>query len=81
MAKLIEHGLSFTEQRPDGSHKLGKRAVIIGAGIGGLATAGALAPCSTTATLHPSTERAGRPAASVLWAPEAVLRDCNRRSG
>jgi 2-polyprenyl-6-methoxyphenol hydroxylase-like FAD-dependent oxidoreductase len=43
MAKLIEHGLSFTEQRPDGSHKLGKRAVVIGAGIGGLATAGALA--------------------------------------
>ena len=41
MAELIEHGLSFTEQRPDGSHKLGKRAVIIGAGIGGLATAGA----------------------------------------
>src|SRR4029077_12038385 len=43
MAELIEHGLSFTEQRPDGSHKLGKRAVLIGAGIGGLATAGALA--------------------------------------
>ncbi|HJZ14926.1 MAG TPA: NAD(P)-binding protein, partial [Stellaceae bacterium] len=43
MAELIEHGLSFTEQRPDGSHKLGKRAVVIGAGIGGLATAGALA--------------------------------------
>src|SRR5208282_5969080 len=43
MAKLIEHGLSFTEQRPDGSHKLGKRAVVIGPGIGGLATAGALA--------------------------------------
>ena len=43
MAKLIEHGLSFTEQRPDGSHKVGKRAVVIGAGIGGLATAGALA--------------------------------------
>ena len=41
MAELIEYGLSFTEQRPDGSHKLGKRAVIIGAGIGGLATAGA----------------------------------------
>jgi len=41
MAELIEHGLSFTEQRPDGSHKLGKRAVIIGAGIGGLAPAGA----------------------------------------
>ena len=39
MAELIEHGLSFTEQRPDGSHKLGKRAVVIGAGIGGLATA------------------------------------------
>jgi hypothetical protein len=32
MAKLIEHGLSFTEQRPHGSHKLGKRAVVIGAG-------------------------------------------------
>ncbi len=44
MAEPIEHGLSFTEQRPDGSHKLGKRAVIIGAGIGGLAAAGALAP-------------------------------------
>jgi len=44
MAELIERGLSFTEQRPDGSHKLGKRAVVIGAGIGGLATAGALAP-------------------------------------
>ena len=43
MAELIEHGLSFTEQRPDGSHKLGTRAVVIGAGIGGLATAGALA--------------------------------------
>ena len=43
MAKLIEHGLSFTEHRPGGSHKLGKRAVVIGAGIGGLATAGALA--------------------------------------
>ena len=43
MAELIEHRLSFTEQRPDGSHKLGKRAVVIGAGIGGLATAGALA--------------------------------------
>jgi 2-polyprenyl-6-methoxyphenol hydroxylase-like FAD-dependent oxidoreductase len=43
MAKLIEHGLSFTEQKPSGSHKLGKRAVVIGAGIGGLATAGALA--------------------------------------
>ena len=43
MAELIEHGLSFTEQRPDGSHKVGKRAVVIGAGIGGLATAGALA--------------------------------------
>ena len=44
MAELIEHGLSFTEQRPDGSHKLGTRAVVIGAGIGGLAAAGALAP-------------------------------------
>jgi len=44
MAKLIEHGLSFTEHRLGGSHKLGKRAVVIGAGIGGLATAGALAP-------------------------------------
>jgi 2-polyprenyl-6-methoxyphenol hydroxylase-like FAD-dependent oxidoreductase len=43
MAELIERGLSFTEQRPNGSHKLGKRAVVIGAGIGGLATAGALA--------------------------------------
>ena len=36
MAELIEHGRSFAEHRPDGSHKLGKRAVIIGAGIGGL---------------------------------------------
>ena len=44
MAELLEHGLSFTEQKPSGSHKLGKRAVVIGAGIGGLATAGALAP-------------------------------------
>src|SRR5271155_2460452 len=44
MAKLIEHGLSFTEHRPGGSHKLGKRAVVIGAGIGGLAPAGPLAP-------------------------------------
>jgi 2-polyprenyl-6-methoxyphenol hydroxylase-like FAD-dependent oxidoreductase len=43
MAELIEHALSSTEQRPDGSHKLGTRAVVIGAGIGGLATAGALA--------------------------------------
>jgi glycine/D-amino acid oxidase-like deaminating enzyme len=43
MAELIERGRSFTEQRPDGSHKLGERAVVIGAGIGGLATAGALA--------------------------------------
>ena len=43
MAKLIEHGLSFTEQRPDGSLKVGKRAIVIGAGIGGLAAAGALA--------------------------------------
>ena len=43
MAKLIEHGLSFTERRPDGSHKVSKRAAVIGAGIGGLATAGALA--------------------------------------
>jgi len=43
MAELIERGLSFTEQRPNGSHKLGKRAVVIGAGIGGLAAAGALA--------------------------------------
>ena len=43
MAKLIEHRLSFTEQKPSSSHKLGKRAVVIGAGIGGLATAGALA--------------------------------------
>ena len=34
MAELIEHGLSFTEQRPDGSHQVGKRAVVIGAGIG-----------------------------------------------
>jgi 2-polyprenyl-6-methoxyphenol hydroxylase-like FAD-dependent oxidoreductase len=43
MAELLEHGLSFTEQKPSGSHRLGKRAVVIGAGIGGLATAGALA--------------------------------------
>ena len=43
MAELIEPGLSATEQRPDGSHKLDKGAVVIGAGIGGLATAGALA--------------------------------------
>src|SRR5499427_8423577 len=43
MAKLIELGLSFTERRPYGSHKVGERAVVIGAGIGGLATAGALA--------------------------------------
>lgn len=43
MAELIEYGLSFTEQKHHGSHKLGKRAVVIGAGIGGLATAGALA--------------------------------------
>ena len=43
MAEPIEHGLSFTEQRPRGSHRLGKRAVVIGAGIGGLSAAGALA--------------------------------------
>jgi 2-polyprenyl-6-methoxyphenol hydroxylase-like FAD-dependent oxidoreductase len=43
MAELIEHGLSSTEQKPHGSHKLGKRAVVVGAGIGGLAMAGALA--------------------------------------
>jgi 2-polyprenyl-6-methoxyphenol hydroxylase-like FAD-dependent oxidoreductase len=43
MAELIEYGLSFTKQKPHGSHKLGKRAVVIGAGIGGLAAAGALA--------------------------------------
>jgi 2-polyprenyl-6-methoxyphenol hydroxylase-like FAD-dependent oxidoreductase len=42
MAELTEHRLSFTEQRP-GSHKLGKRAIVIGAGIGGLATAGSVA--------------------------------------
>ena len=29
MAELIEHGLSATEQRPDGSHKLDKGAVVI----------------------------------------------------
>jgi 2-polyprenyl-6-methoxyphenol hydroxylase-like FAD-dependent oxidoreductase len=49
MAELIEHGLPFTQrrpvtqQRPDGSPKLGTHAVVIGAGIGGLATAGAVA--------------------------------------
>src|ERR1700724_44860 len=43
MAELLEHGLSFTEQKPSGSCQLGKRAVVIGAGIGGLATSGALA--------------------------------------
>ena len=43
MAKLIGQRSSFTEQKPHASHKLGKRAVVIGAGIGGLAMAGALA--------------------------------------
>ena len=43
MAKLIGQGSSFTEQKPHASHKLGKRAVVIGAGMGGLAAAGALA--------------------------------------
>ena len=42
MAKLIGQGSSFTEQKPHPSHKLGKRAVVIGAGMGGLAVAGAL---------------------------------------
>jgi 2-polyprenyl-6-methoxyphenol hydroxylase-like FAD-dependent oxidoreductase len=44
VAELIEYGLWFTQQEPHGSHELGKRAGVIGAGIGGLAAAGALAP-------------------------------------
>ena len=44
MAELIKYGVLFTEQKPHGSHELGKRAIVIGAGIGGLAAAGALAP-------------------------------------
>jgi 2-polyprenyl-6-methoxyphenol hydroxylase-like FAD-dependent oxidoreductase len=43
MAQLIEYGLPL-EQKSHGSHKLGRRAVVIGAGMGGLAVAGALAP-------------------------------------
>jgi 2-polyprenyl-6-methoxyphenol hydroxylase-like FAD-dependent oxidoreductase len=44
VAELIKHGVLFTDQKPHGSHELGKRAIVIGAGIGGLAAAGALAP-------------------------------------
>src|SRR5215813_9617434 len=49
---LIENRLWFTEQKSEGlsmrrngrgARELGKRAVVIGAGMGGLATAGALA--------------------------------------
>jgi 2-polyprenyl-6-methoxyphenol hydroxylase-like FAD-dependent oxidoreductase len=52
MADLIENRLWFSEREPGalsksgnnrGSHKLGRRLVVIGAGMGGLATAGALA--------------------------------------
>ena len=43
MAELLEHGLAFTGEKPSGSYQLGKRAVVVGAGIGGLAAAGALA--------------------------------------
>jgi 2-polyprenyl-6-methoxyphenol hydroxylase-like FAD-dependent oxidoreductase len=44
MVELNGYGLSVAEQKPRGSRKLGERAVVIGAGIGGLAAAGALAP-------------------------------------
>ena len=52
MADLIENRLWFSEREPGalsksgnnrGSHKLGRRSVVIGAGIGGLSAAGALA--------------------------------------
>ena len=52
MADLIENRLWFSEKKPGvsskledggGTRKLGERAVVVGAGIGGLATAGALA--------------------------------------
>jgi 2-polyprenyl-6-methoxyphenol hydroxylase-like FAD-dependent oxidoreductase len=52
MADLIENTLSLDAQKPGGfsapndgrgAHKLGERAVVIGAGMGGLAAAGALA--------------------------------------
>jgi 2-polyprenyl-6-methoxyphenol hydroxylase-like FAD-dependent oxidoreductase len=44
MVELMEHALSFTEQKHHDPHKLGRRAVVVGAGIGGLAAAGAVAP-------------------------------------
>jgi 2-polyprenyl-6-methoxyphenol hydroxylase-like FAD-dependent oxidoreductase len=44
MKELMGDGLSFTEQKHQTPHKLGRRAVVVGAGIGGLAAAGALAP-------------------------------------
>src|ERR1700738_1225083 len=52
MADLIENRLWFSEKKPGvsskledggGTRQLGERAVVVGAGIGGLATAGALA--------------------------------------
>ena len=44
MAELIKYGVLFTEQKPHAPRELGKRAIVIGAGIGGLAAAGAMAP-------------------------------------